>query len=132
MEQTSIGERIKSKRKALGLTQIQIKQATGISSGNLSDIENGNKLPSTPTLISLSNILNCSIDWILKGETPKCENDFFQNESITELNNLFMNLSNDDQEELLMIARIKSNKGKRNQNLKSSLSVNDKAFSETA
>lgn len=132
MEQISIGERIKSRRKELGLTQTQIKQTTGISSGNLSDIENGNKLPSTPTLISLSKILDCSIDWMLKGETPKSENTFLPNDSIIELNSLFMTLSDDDQEELLMIARIKSDKGKRNQDLKSSPSVSDETISETA
>ena len=51
MESTSIGTRIKQRRKELGLTQVQIKQETGISSGNMSEIENGNKLPSTPALI---------------------------------------------------------------------------------
>ena len=62
MENQTIGARIKQRRKELGLTQLQIKQETGISSGNMSDIENGNKLPSTPALISLSKVLNCSID----------------------------------------------------------------------
>ena len=38
-----IGKRIKEQRKKLGLTQTEIKSAVGISSGNLSDIENGNR-----------------------------------------------------------------------------------------
>lgn len=82
MENISIGTRIKQRRKELGLTQLQIKQTTGISSGNLSDIENGNKLPSAPALLSLSTILECSIDWILKGDIPKGENDIFSMEEI--------------------------------------------------
>ena len=35
---TAIGTRIKTRRKELGLTQLDIKAAAGISSGNLSDI----------------------------------------------------------------------------------------------
>ena len=40
MEKLSIGTRIKQRRKELGLKQLQIKELTGISSGNLSEIEN--------------------------------------------------------------------------------------------
>lgn len=70
MENTSSGARIKQRRKELRLTQVQIKEATGISSGNMSEIENGCKLPSTPALLELSSTLDCSIDLILKGESP--------------------------------------------------------------
>lgn len=73
-----IGERIATRRKELGITGRQIKEATGISTGNLSGIENGSSLPSAAALISLSKILNCSIDWILTGETPILEH---QNQS---------------------------------------------------
>ena len=77
MESLTIGMRIKQRRKELGLTQTQIKELTGISSGNMSEIENGSKLPSTPTLISLSNILQCSIDWILTGKNIFLPNEIF-------------------------------------------------------
>lgn len=77
MEDKTIGARIKQRRKELGLTQLQIYENTGISSGNLSDIEHGNKLPSTPTLISLSTILNCSINWILRRKVLIRENAVF-------------------------------------------------------
>ena len=73
MESQSIGTRIKQRRNELGLKQLQIKELTGISSGNLSDIENGKKLPSTPALLALSDKLDCSIDWILKGESRNNE-----------------------------------------------------------
>ncbi len=69
----SIGERIASRRKELGITGQQIKESIGISTGNLSGIEKGSSLPSATALIGLSNILNCSVDWILTGETPKSE-----------------------------------------------------------
>lgn len=115
MENLSIGARIKQRRKELGLTQMQIKQEIGISSGNMSDIENGNKLPSTPALISLSSILNCSIDWILKGENYNHEMQFLSNEREVLLLNNFRKLSLNDQEELIEILEIKlrrTSKGK--------------------
>lgn len=64
----TIGERIKVMRKRKGLTQADMKSLAGISSGNLSDIENNKSLPSSSALISLSRELEVSIDWILTGE----------------------------------------------------------------
>lgn len=110
MEDSSIGSRIKQRRKELGLTQMQIKQEIGISSGNMSDIENGNKLPSTPALISLSAVLNCSIDWILKGENYDNKTQFLSNERESLLLNNFRKLSINDQEELIEILEIKLRK----------------------
>ena len=69
----SIGERIASRRKELGITGQQIKEAIGISTGNLSGIEKGSSLPSATALIGLSKMLDCTIDWILTGKTPKSE-----------------------------------------------------------
>lgn len=113
MENLSIGTRIKQRRKELGLTQTQIRQETGISSGNMSEIENGNKLPSTPTLISLSTILDCSIDWMLKGETPKKENNNLPNERCQMLLDGFQELSEADKDELIEIMQIKLRKTKK-------------------
>lgn len=112
MEHLSIGKRIKQRRKELGLTQMQIKHATGISSGNMSEIENGNKLPSTPALISLSDILDCSIDWILKGESLNREICDFSDPRLSTLLEGFKKISEDDQEELLEILQIKLRKMK--------------------
>lgn len=69
----SIGERIAARRKELGITGQQVKERTGISTGNLSGIEKGSSLPSATALIGLSQILNCSIDWILTGNSPISE-----------------------------------------------------------
>lgn len=117
MENLSIGTRIKQRRKELGLTQVQIKQATGISSGNMSEIENGNKLPSTPALISLSAILDCSIDWMLKGEAPKRENVFLSDERDAQLLEGFRELSEEDKEELMEILEMKLRKVKKEKDM---------------
>ena len=117
MENLSIGTRIKQRRKELGLTQVQIKQATGISSGNMSEIENGNKLPSTPALISLSAILDCSIDWMLKGETPKRENVLLSDERDIQLLEGFRELSEEDKDELMEILEMKLRKLKKGKDM---------------
>ena len=124
MEDLSIGMRIKQRRKELGLTQVQIKQATGISSGNMSDIENGNKLPSALALISLSIILNCSIDWMLKGELPQNDKSVLPNEREFLFLEGFKTLCVEDQDELLEILQMKLRKNKKDAAVKSSSSTN--------
>lgn len=112
-EANNIGARIRQRRKELSLTQTKIKELTGISSGNLSDIENGNKLPSTNAIISLSEALDCTTDWILKGESPECEIISVNEEPYeSELLEYFRGMLSYDQEDLLMIAEMKYRKAK--------------------
>lgn len=108
METSTIGTRIKQRRTDLGLKQLQIKELTGISSGNLSDIENNNKLPSSRALISLSNALDCSIDWILTGESRS--NNLLLNERESKLLLDFRQLDRDEQDEILGLLVLKINK----------------------
>lgn len=106
MEQ-SIGERISNRRKELNLKLTQIQQSTGISTGNLSDIEHGKKLPSANTLILLSKILGCSTDWILTGKEFNGDNRNLSDESINSKLNLFYDLTVYDQAEILMLIEMK-------------------------
>lgn len=64
----TLGERIRYARKFRGITQTQITEACGISSGNLSGIENNKVSPTAATLFSLKRILQVSVDWLLTGE----------------------------------------------------------------
>lgn len=70
----TIGSRIRSLREARGLSMKslseKITEATGtkISSGQISDWENGHKNPSSDGLIALSKFFTVSVDWILRGE----------------------------------------------------------------
>lgn len=111
-----IGMRIKNRRKSLGITQIDVKTATGISSGNMSEIENGNRLPSAPALIQLANLLQCSVDWLLTGESPHQENfEFFEIGDPDEIALIkgFRELPKDEQNELLEILEMKLRKVKK-------------------
>lgn len=123
-----IGQRIKERRKELHITQTQIQEQTSVTSGNLSCIENGKYLPSAIALIELSRVLNCSVDWILTGESKITKNvktlDILDSDQ--ELLQYFHEMSAEDQEELLLIAQMKANKGKRERDARSSHSENAK------
>lgn len=109
-----IGQRIKERRKELKITQTQVQEQTSISSGNLSCIENGKYLPSAIALIELSNILNCSVDWILTGSSSISNNeivsDIEETKSEKQLLDQFRSLPEDDQEEILMMIQLKYNR----------------------
>lgn len=64
----SVGKRIRFIRKANNLTLTDINKETGLSTGNLSELENDKFLPSANALIQFKKIFNVSIDWILTGE----------------------------------------------------------------
>jgi phage repressor protein C with HTH and peptisase S24 domain len=71
MEKTNVHpdnfpERLKARRKALQLTQIQLAKATEISSKTIQKYEYGDT-PKGPNLLRLSRVLDCSIDWLLLG-----------------------------------------------------------------
>ena len=114
MTAKEIGERIKKRRVELGLTQTDIKESTGISSGNMSDVERGNRFPSIPTLIQLCSILNCTSDYILTGSSPTSEKKVQDiSVSISYLIELFSSLSNDDVDDLIALAEVKLSRSKR-------------------
>lgn len=64
LNMNGIGERIKQRRKELGLSQIDIYNKCDITSGALSKIENGKTTPSIIVFYKLSQILQCDMDWI--------------------------------------------------------------------
>lgn len=109
LDMSMIGSRIKKRRKELSLTQTDIKEKTGISSGNMSDIERGNRLPAAATLILLSEALQCSIDYLLTGKTPYQE---ITGQDLDFLN-ILHEISKDDQEELFLIAKLKQQRQQR-------------------
>ena len=129
---TMIGSRIKERRKFMHLTGAQIKEKTGISTGNLSDIENGKSLPSAIAIIQLSQILECSTDYLLLGKTRESEFDKYSDSRVDLLINYFWEMSLTDQDDILLIAEMKANKRKRNSDIKSSISESSNILTETA
>lgn len=66
----AFGERLKARRDFLGLTQDFLAQKTGISRAAIQSYEAG-KIPKGDYLLVLSELLECSVDWLLKGTLPQ-------------------------------------------------------------
>jgi HTH-type transcriptional regulator, cell division transcriptional repressor len=73
----TIGGRMRKARKDKNLTLIDMYNKIGISTGNLSDLENNKSLPSAAALVSLSRELNVTIDWLLIGDNITILNKIF-------------------------------------------------------
>lgn len=110
----SIGKRIKSKRKELNLTIKQVHEISGLSIGNISDMENDKYAPSTSSLIPLSKVLQCSIDWIITGSNYQNEIREIEIENTTKFSeiendivNMFRQLDERDKEDVFDSIKLK-------------------------
>ncbi|MCR4641135.1 MAG: helix-turn-helix domain-containing protein [Lachnospiraceae bacterium] len=64
-----MGERIRSKRLELSLTQEQLSEKIGVSNKHLSEVERGNDRLSYDRLLLLCDVLDCSTDYLLRGRS---------------------------------------------------------------
>ncbi|MBO1894199.1 LexA family transcriptional regulator [Shewanella sp. BF02_Schw] len=62
----SINDRIKSRRKALGLTQEQLAKIVGVSQNSIHKIEDGTTRKPR-NIIEIARAIKCSPDWLLYG-----------------------------------------------------------------
>ena len=67
----TLGERIVSRREALGLKQRDLAVRADLSVTFISEIENDKRNLSSESLLSLADALGVSTDYILKGEEAK-------------------------------------------------------------
>ncbi len=65
MDYKAIGIRIRKLRKAKGISQDDLRYMTKISKTHMSHIETGTTKASLPTIISLANALETSVDYLL-------------------------------------------------------------------
>ena len=65
-----IGERIKQERLNKGLTQEVLAEKANISASFLGQIERGERKLSLETLIHIAEVLNASLDYLVKDYTP--------------------------------------------------------------
>ena len=68
----AVGERIRFMREKGRLTREQLAERANISIQFLSDIENGMKSMTVPTIINLADALHVSTDYLLLGRTEEC------------------------------------------------------------
>lgn len=118
----SIGERMRNRRLELHLTQTDIFEKTGITSGVLSRIENGKNIPSVIAFYTLAETLSCDMTWLITGVSSN-----MQKSQICEKEELILNgfrkLSEDDQDELLGILNLKLTKLSKARKTRSSYSA---------
>ena len=64
-----IGKRVKIKRKELGITQEKLSELIDVCPSYISEIERGYSIPSLSTVCKISNVLKCSLDYLIFGIT---------------------------------------------------------------
>ncbi len=70
----AVGKRVRRMRKSCGLTLRDAGEAIGMSYVALCQVELGNSEPTATTLLMLSDLFGCSIDFLVKGTThDRCE-----------------------------------------------------------
>ena len=71
----TVGEEIKRRRMALGISQNQLAKRAGIAQATLSAIEKTTKVPNTETLKGIAIALGCTVAELLGENTADPEDD---------------------------------------------------------
>lgn len=66
----NIGRRVRLKRQALGLKQLELANELSVTPQHISQIELGRATPSLELVIALSRALGVSTDYLLTGREP--------------------------------------------------------------
>ncbi len=93
-----IGKRIKETREKIGYNQAKLALEADITPAAISQIESGDRTPSTPILRRLATALQVSADYLL-GATDKSElKDMLQDQSVQKFFRGFQELSESDKQ----------------------------------
>lgn len=101
METSTVGKRIKEKREEAGWTQTGLAKIAGITPSALSQIESGDRFPSTLVLHKLAKALSTSIDYLLDNKKEEDLSDLLRNKEIEVLFRTFKDLSKKDKDMIL-------------------------------
>lgn len=71
MNEITLGQRIRQRRKQIGLSQNKLSKAAGVSDSSISLWESDTTAPRGENLHKLAAILQCSPTWILFGDEDK-------------------------------------------------------------
>lgn len=63
----TFGERLRQRREELGIIQEEITQRIGINKSTYADYEANRRTPNAYILSEISDILNCTLDYLVKG-----------------------------------------------------------------
>ena len=73
MDQQKIGAFISQRRKAMGMTQLQLAETLGITDRAVSKWENGRSLPDAALMLALCDLLGITVNDLLSGEVLQVE-----------------------------------------------------------
>ena len=93
----TLGEKIRIKREAMGLSKYRLTEKTGISGQHIKYIEQGKRQPTIPTLERLADALNTSILELLSDDA----NCTYLSENEKRLIDAFRSLDNEKSDKLL-------------------------------
>lgn len=82
MDQAKIGRFIAERRRAAGLTQMQLAEKLNITDRAVSKWETGRAMPDTSIMLDLCRILKITVDDLLSGEVISMENYKEQSEKL--------------------------------------------------
>jgi len=68
-----LGSRIADLRTQKGMLQKELAEQAGISVSFLSEVENGHRMPGAEALLRIADVLEASLDHLLRGETGRPE-----------------------------------------------------------
>lgn len=94
----SIGLRIKKQRELLGLTQAKLASDAEITPAAISQIEAGDRVPSSPILRKIASVLKVSTDYLLGVTNDTNLKDLLQDEQIQKFFRGYKDLSPKDKE----------------------------------
>lgn len=77
-ESTSLGEKIRSRRIEMNMTQEYLAEKVGVSRQAISKWESGKSYPSTSNLIAIANLLNVSSDDLITGSSKQEDSKHMQ------------------------------------------------------
>ena len=82
MDQIKIGKFISERRRAIGLTQLQLAEKLYITDRAISKWETGKAMPDSSIMLGLCDILEISVNELLSGEKINMENINEKNEQL--------------------------------------------------
>lgn len=94
-------EKMRAMRKKKGLSMKQLGEMVGVAEATISTYENGRSEPSLTVLCAIADILDCSLDMLVRGK----EKDRPVERSVKDVADAITSLSVEDQDVLISIAR---------------------------
>ena len=68
-ELQAVGQRLRTARKALGLSQKELYDSLGVGASTWHNWESGKRLPDPLVMAQLRKVYGVTLDWVFAGET---------------------------------------------------------------